>query len=315
MLLDRSLLDKEGAPTEEEMREYFIKNDYTTAKSDFDVSRVSQAQAKLYMKAKKFFLAAWLKQQEAMGGEASLKNFSDNYPLKLMEQKDEELIVGAVGKILGDEEQYVQIIDTFFDQMQPQFMVGFNAYAASVNKNVDDLTDDEIEMVTGKVADAFYETMMELLMKSQGIPEVINLTKKVVNQTHQDFPEGNNYRKTDFQRAFYHTRTQMDTILSLDEFQENGYDMDEGARNFFDQIEDEIDPAKEDEKENLILTAYYQILDNVEREILELRIKKFTNEDIAKQLGYKTQSAISKRLAKMRKKFDELIKELDEQLD
>ena len=315
MLLDRSLLDKEGAPTEEEMREYFIKNDYTTAKSDFDVSKVNETQAKLYVKAKKFFSEAWLKQQKAMGGKASLKNFSKDHPLKLMEQKDEELIVGAVGKILGDEEQYTQIIDTFFDQMQPQFMVGFNAYAASVNKSVDDLTDDEIEMVTGKVADAFYETMMELLMKSQGIPEVINLTKKVVNQTHQDFPEGNNYRKTDFQRAFYHTRTQMDTILSLDEFQENGYDMDEGVRNFFDQIEDEIDPAEEDEKENLIFTAYYQILDNVEREILELRIKKFTNEDIAKQLGYKTQSAISKRLAKMRKKFDELIKELDEQLD
>lgn len=315
MEFDRSLLDKEGAPTEEEMREYFIKNDYTTAKSDFDVSKVSQAQAKLYMKAKGFFLDAWLKQQKKMGGKGSLKNFSNDHPLKFIEQKDEELIVGAVGKILGDDEQYAQIIDAFFDQFQPQFMVGFNAYAASVNKNVDDLTNDEIEMVTGKVADAFYETMMELLMKSQGIPEVINLTKKVVNQTHQDFPEGNNYRKTDFQRAFYHTRTQMDTILSLDEFQENGYDMDEGARNFFDQFEDEIDPAEEDEKENLILTAYYQILDNVEREILELRIKKFTNEDIAKQLGYKTQSAISKRLAKMRKKFDELIKELDEQLD
>ena len=41
MEFDRSLLDKEGAPTEEEMREYFIKNDYTTAKSDFDVSKAS----------------------------------------------------------------------------------------------------------------------------------------------------------------------------------------------------------------------------------------------------------------------------------
>ena len=100
MEFDRSLLDKEGAPTEEEMREYFIKNDYTTAKSDFDVSKVSQAQAKLYMKAKKFFLAAWLKQQEKMGGTGSLKNFSDNYPLKLMEQKDEELIIGLSAKFL-----------------------------------------------------------------------------------------------------------------------------------------------------------------------------------------------------------------------
>ena len=314
MEFDRSLLDKEGAPTEEEMREYFIKNDYTTAKSDFDVSKVSQAQAKLYMKAKKFFLDAWLKQQKKMGGKGSLKNFSSDHPLKLMEQKDEELIVGAVGKILGDEEQYAQIIDTFFDQMQPQFMVGFNAYAASVNKNVDDLTDDEIKMVVDKVADAFLETMMELFMKSQGIPDVIGITSDVHNQTHQDFPAGENFDKIDFERAFYHTRTEIDTILSLDEFQENDYDAWESAKSFFDQTNDEFDPVAEDKKEQLIWNAYYQVLDNIEREILELRMKKFTNEDIAKQLGYKTQSAISKRLARMRKKFDELIKELDEQL-
>ena len=77
MEFDRSLLDKEGAPTEEEMREYFIKNDYTTAKSDFDVSKVSPAQAKLYMKAKGFFLDAWLKQQKKMGGKGSLPSELD----------------------------------------------------------------------------------------------------------------------------------------------------------------------------------------------------------------------------------------------
>ena len=315
MEFDRSLLDKEGAPTEEEVREYFIKNDYTMAKSDFDVSKVSQAQAKLYIKAKKFFLDAWLKQQEKMGGKGSLKNFSSDHPLKLMEHKDEELIVGAVGKILGDEEQYAQIIDTFFDQMQPQLMVAFNAYAASVNKNVDDLTDSEIDMVVNKVVDAFLETMMELFMKSQGIPDVIGITSDVHNQTHQDFPAGENFDKIDFERAFYHTRTEIDTILSLDEFQENDYDAWESVKNFFDQMDDEFDPVAEDKKEQIIWNAYYQVLDNVEREILELRVKKFTNEDIAKQLGYKTQSAISKRLAKMRKKFDELIKEISEQLD
>ena len=267
------------------------------------------------MKAKKFFLAAWLKQQKKMGGKGSLKNFSSDHPLKLMEQKDEELIVGAVGKILGDEEQYAQIIDTFFDQMQPQFMVGFNAYAASVNKNIDNLTDSEIDMVVNKVVDVFYETMMELLMKSQGIPAVIGITSDVHNQTHQDFPAGENFDKIDFQRAFYHTRTEIDTILSLDEFQENDYDTWESAKSVFELTDDEFDPAAEDKKEQLIWNAYYQVLDNVEREILELRVKKFTNEDIAKQLGYKTQSAISKRLAKMRKKFDELIKEISEQLD
>ena len=315
MEFDRSLLDKEGAPTEEEMREYFIKNDYTTARSDFDVSKVSQAQAKLYMKAKGFFLDAWLKQQKKMGGKGSLNNFSKDHPLKLMEQKDEELIVGAVGKILGDEEQTALVIGSFFDQTQPQFTLAFNAYAASVNKNADDLTDDEIKMVVDKVADAFLETMMELFMNSQGIPDVIGITSDVHNQTHQDFPEAENFDKIDFQRAFYHTRTEIDTILSLDEFQENDYDTWESAKSFFDQTNDEFDPVAEDKKEQLIWNAYYQVLDNVEREILELRVKKFTNEDIAKQLGYKTPSAISKRLAKMRKKFDELIKEISEQLD
>ena len=315
MEFDRSLLDKEGAPTDEEMREYFIKNDYTTAKSDFDVSKVSPAQAKLYMKAKKFFLDAWLKQQKKMGGKGSLKNFSNDYPLKLMEHKNEELIVGVVGKILGDEEQTALVIGSFFDQTQPQFMLAFNAYAASVNKNVDDLTDSEIDMVVNKVVDAFYETMMELLMKSQGIPDIIEITSDVHNQTHQDFPAGENFDKIDFERAFYHTRTEIDTILSLDEFQENDYDAWESAKSFFDQTNDEFDPVAEDKKEQLIWNAYYQVLDNVEREILELRVKKFTNEDIAKQLGYKTPSAISKRLAKMRKKFDELIKEISEQLD
>ena len=177
------------------------------------------------------------------------------------------------------------------------------------------LTDDEIKMVVDKVADAFLETMMELFMKSQGIPDVIGITSDVHNQTHQDFPEAENFDKIDFQRAFYHTRTEIDTILSLDEFQENDNDTWESAQSVFELRDDEIDPVAEDKKEQLIWNAYYQVLDNVEREILELRVKKFTNEDIAKQLGYKTQSAISKRLAKMRKKFDELIKEISEQLD
>ena len=170
-------------------------------------------------------------------------------------------------------------------------------------------------LVVNKVADAFLETMMELFMKSQGIPDVIGMTSNVHNQTHQDFPEAENFDKIDFQRAFYHTRTEIDTILSLDEFQENDNDTWESAQSVFELTDDEIDPVAEDKKEQLIWNAYYQVLDNVEREILELRVKKFTNEDIAKQLGYKTQSAITKRLAKMRKKFDELIKELDEQLD
>ena len=68
MKLDRTLLDKERAPTEKEMREYFIKNDYTTAVSDFDVSRMSSEQSKLYLKARGFFRETWCKQLDEMSG-------------------------------------------------------------------------------------------------------------------------------------------------------------------------------------------------------------------------------------------------------
>ena len=39
MKLDRTLLDKGRAPTVEEMKDYFKKNDYTTAPPTFDPSR------------------------------------------------------------------------------------------------------------------------------------------------------------------------------------------------------------------------------------------------------------------------------------
>ncbi len=312
MEFDRSLLDKEGAPTEEEMREYFIKNDYTTAKSDFDVSKVNQAQAKLYVKAKGFFLDAWLKQQKKMGGKGSLKNFSSNHPLKLMEQKDEELIIGAVSNILGDDEQTALVIGSFFDQMQPQFMLAFNAYCASVNKTLDDLNDDEIKMVVDKVADAFLETMMELLMKSQGIPDIIEISSD--NATHEDFDDSvaENFDKIDFERAFYHTRSKLGAILSLEEFQENDYDAWESAKNFFDDAGDVIDPAEEDKKYEMLENAYYQLLDNVEREIFDLLKRKFTYTDIATQLGYKTPSAISKRVKQMQKKLKKFLNQLNQ---
>ena len=124
-------------------------------------------------------------------------------------------------------------------------------------------------MVVDKVADAFLETMMELFMKSQGIPAVIEITSDVHNQTHQDFPAGENFDKIDFQRAFYHTRTEIDTILSLDEFQENDNDMWESAQSVFELTDDEIDPVAEDKK--CIFKKDIIIIDGADKIADELR--------------------------------------------
>lgn len=305
MKLDRTLLDKDGPPTEKEMREYFIKNDYTTAVSDFDVSCMSSEQAKLYLKARGFFRETWCKQLDEMGGKRSMMNFSDNYPLKLLKKKDEELIVGAVGKILCDEEQYTKNIDAFFESMEPQLMTGFQAYADSVKKSVDDLSDDEIRKVIDKVVDAFLNIMMQNLMKSQDIPKLLKATRG--NASKEDFNEKTpgNFSKRDFRKAFYHTRTKIGLLLSLDELQDDEHHQLKNSDSIFENEYSDYDLQTE---YDFLIEAYKQVLDSVEREILDLRMRNFTQKDIAQRLGYKTPSAVSKRMKIMQKKFDDMMR-------
>ena len=52
---DRTLIDKDGAPSEEEAREFFLKHDYTVHKSSFNPMKASDAELRLYQKAKEFF--------------------------------------------------------------------------------------------------------------------------------------------------------------------------------------------------------------------------------------------------------------------
>ena len=55
MKLDRTLLDKGRAPTVEEMKDYFKKNDYTTSSPTFDSLRAKRDEMNVYMKAKKLY--------------------------------------------------------------------------------------------------------------------------------------------------------------------------------------------------------------------------------------------------------------------
>ena len=60
MKLDRTLLDKNRPPTVEEMKDYFKKNDYTTAPPTFDPFRAKRNEMNVYMKAKAVFKENWL---------------------------------------------------------------------------------------------------------------------------------------------------------------------------------------------------------------------------------------------------------------
>ena len=113
MKLDRTLIDKDGAPTVKETQEYFKKNDYTTAPNPFDVDSATQKELSVYMKSREIFKKTWLKKQKKFGGKTSFVNFTKNYPIAVLENADEKLIAGAVTNILSDDELYKETIDSF----------------------------------------------------------------------------------------------------------------------------------------------------------------------------------------------------------
>ena len=63
--------------------------------------------------------------------------------------------------------------------------------------------------------------------------------------------------------------------------------------------------------EQLLESLYLERLDEVQKEIYYLRMNGFTQKEIAERLGYKTHSAVTKKMQKMREKFTELKKYLE----
>ena len=316
MKLDRTLIDKDGAPTVKETQDYFKKNDYTTAPLPFDSATGKDKDVIIYIKARELFKKVWLKNQKQLGGKASFVNFTKNYPIAVLESADEKLIAGAVTNILSEDELYKETIDSFFENMQPQIELAIDTYAQKNSKDVDDLTEKEIAFVIDKLVDLFLSEMMNAHMQSQSVPELIKTTKKI--GTHEDFNhfiEENRSRK-DFYRKWDHTRTKIGKIFSFSELADNEDAIVDMEANFVERHgvgyeEDEI--ADSETWFIKFESLYLSMLDDVEKQIYESRMKGRTTTVIAKELGYASHSTVVKKLKKMRKKFDEMCAKLNKQ--
>ena len=296
MKLDRTLIDKNGSPSEEEARDFFLKHDYTAHKSSFDPMKASEEDLRLYKKAKDLFKESWLAQLPTMGGKGSMKNFTKNYPLRVLEDANEDLISGTVMGILSDDNLTEKIFDSFFSTMEEPLNAGFNAYAKSLKKEPTELSETEIKEVVDKLVDLYLAEMMNLYMKSQGVPELVKTVKK--NGTHEDFNNDvrNNYDKIDFDRKWYHLRTKLGAPLSLDEIVETTPEALADAEAFF----------KDNEKEYIILRReFLDTLNSADREIYIMLENECTQAEIAERLGYKTHSTITKREKKIKQQLKE----------
>ena len=131
------------------------------------------------------------------------------------------------------------------------------------------------------------------IIEEYGFDEIIETVKKY--PCHEDFSDWGSTAKIDFERKWNHSRAKHKPV-SLEQVQQQyAQDYDGAELDFADESYNlEKDVVGSVHAENFLKT-----LSDKDRAILELRLKERTMKEVADELGYKTHSAVLKRLKKI----------------
>ena len=256
-------------------------------------------QAKIYVRSKKIFGEYWLGNLRKLGVKRKMKNFSKDHPVNYLENADADYFSEQISEIYADPDKLNEYIDRFFEMYEEPVMLGLDCYAKSVGKEVDDLSDEEIHTVVEKVAGVIDETLIETVMQGQQVPEIFGISRKVPQ--HEDFTEKLSQDKINFYNKWTHAKTKLGSPLLFSELSEDESTGIEGARNFFDN-----NPAEE-QRYKFLREEFAKNLNSTDREIYYLAEQGYKQKEIAKRLGYKTHSAVSKRMKIMNKDFKKFL--------
>ena len=291
-----------------EMQDFFKSNDFTANFSLRHEITLTGAKAEDFGKAKYAFTKYWLDNFPGLGIKRQMKNFAKEYPIKLLQDTDGTYFSEQIAGIYNDPKMFEAAVNQFADMYGEQIYAGCEAYAKSVGKEVEDLTDEEISFVVDKVANVLDEELIKVLMLSQQVPEVFGVSQKV--QQHEDFNGKLSKDKINFYNKWTHANTKLGAPLlfcEICEEDENGEIICdetngiEGAKNFFANNPDA------DAMYKLLKEDFFSTLSETDREILNLYEKGFSQKEIAQRLGYKTHSAVSKRMKTLNKDFKEYL--------
>lgn len=298
-MIDTTLLDSKEPITMEILQALFRANDFSTMVSRYDAETATVEDNEFYLKVKKIFQDAWNKEMGALTKKNSLMNFSEFYPIRCLESREEDLVSGTVMELLADEDLCGQLFDLVFDSMQEHLRTALKTHATVQNKSMDALTEEEITFVVNQFADQFLGRMMNLLLQVQNVPEIMEMGKEMPAKEDYAKTPYINYDKIDGMRKWDHLRTQIH-MTSLDEIVDAiRQDPDSAPEDMtyrYDIPKDELD-----KEYKMLRKAFMQTLSPEDQKIFALREEGMTQKEIAKKLGYANHSAVSKRIKKIQK--------------
>jgi len=295
-----------SAEETEEIKNAFIKNDITAYMAPGSKPSLSSSEAGWYARVKRIFGNYWRGNLPNLGINRSPKNYSNDAPVNFLQSADTQIFGKQIAQIAGDEAKCDEAFDRFIEMYEEPLFEGCKAYAESVGKDPDDITEEECCMVLEKIADVINEELIKVVMIGQQVPEVFGITYK--EAAHEDFNKSilNNFDKNNFDAKWTHYKTKLGAPLFFSELSEEEVCGLEGAKSFFDKGDEGVQ-----EEYEMLRDAFADTLDSTDREIYYMREQGKTQEEIAQLLGYKTHSAVTKRLQKMRVQLDEFLKQFD----
>ena len=288
-----------------EMRDVFQKNDFTAGISLGHAVDVPVEGADVYYRAKAIIMGYWKKILPTIGVTRMMSNFSKDHPVKFLENADASYFSEQITQIASDEGSLDNAIDQFLEMYREQIELGIEGYAKNVGKKPDDLTDDEIRLAVDAVAGVMIEEFLKVMMLGQQVPEIFGISRK--NAAHEDFNPAvaENHDRINFRNRWTRCKTQLGAPLLFSELiiDENdeidaGLKAVESAKDFFGGSDGE------DEREyNVLRDKFLDTLDETERKIYTFLESGYSQRKIAEQLGYKSHTSISRRVAAMRQKL------------
>lgn len=217
-----------------------------------------------------------------------------SYVAEIMDKKFEEL-VHKRGRISAAE-YYSEDNPLIVLQKNTEDLVASAVVKIANNDALSDIILSQFDFTDPDIhnkADAFLHnalnTMLDVIEYDK-LAEVVRL-----NSDEQDFNKNirNNYRLKDHYRRWEHTKDKSKNTLTPDPNAELR------------------EPPKSVENEaisNILVSQFIETLDEVDRKIFIRKRLGYTQSEIAKELGFSNNGAVSKRLADMEKRFLEMIK-------
>ena len=284
----KTLLDLDRLPTQKELREFFLSNDWSSRKPyDFDKWSQEKIEDKNYSES--IFNKIWHKISRKHGQKDSPRCYTKDYPPEVLRSNVSDIVNGSVAEMVN---AHPDVVQSIFDSLSDDFLSGGLETVKAIMtgheiENPQSLTEEDIAKV-----DRFVNNAMDTLMNTVEYDNLVQACREF--GTPEDFSDlETNYPRTEFEEKYDHKKAKTKVIFSS-EATDFALDFE---RNFMQYSPDELAES------SAFVNNFYKELNDVDLAILKLLINGKTQEEIADILGFKTYSAVHKRIKRIQQQY------------